>query len=161
MVLKSNKYVVNRDISIHKLKIRNWIVPTGWGVLIFIVSSIPASPIMEMYSQLESGILRFLLSDPITHMVMFGVLGFLLGRSFLRNFSSLSKLKLVLSTFVITFFIGLAVEVYQEVFILGRALEMDDIIWNAVGIGIACVFLLISFPKMTKKPHFTSSLKVV
>ncbi len=51
-----------------KVSVRSWIVPGVWIVLIFGISSIPAAPLINAYTQLKSVILRFLLSDPVrTH----------------------------------------------------------------------------------------------
>lgn len=122
-----------------------------WIALIFIISSIPASPIKAMYAQLKNPVLRFLLTDPVTHIVMFGILAFLLGRSFWKNFRLMDNKNLILWAFLASFLLALAIEVYQHLVIPGRAFEIEDLIWNLVGIGVAVSYLSITFPKTMRK----------
>jgi len=77
------------------VRFRSWVAPGLWIALIFTISSIPASPISKVYTQLTSVILRFLFSDPVGHVIMFGVLGFLLARSFRKNFPLMGKRNLI------------------------------------------------------------------
>lgn len=131
---------------IEQVRVGNWIAPGIWTALIFIISSIPASPITGMYTQLRSPILRFLLSDPVVHIVMFGILGFLLGPSFQKNFPLMGKRNLILWVFLVGFLLALVIELYQELLIPGRAFEIKDVIWDFVGIGIAGGYLFITLP---------------
>lgn len=138
-----------------KVRIRSWIAPGLWIVLIFTISSIPVSSIEVIYAQLESPVLRFLLSDPVTHIVMFGILAFLLGRSFWKNFRLMDNKNLILwaflGAFLASFLLALAIEVYQQLVIPGRAFEIEDLIWNLVGIGAAVGYLSITFASRTRK----------
>ncbi len=134
-----------------KINVRSWIVPGVWIALIFGISSIPAAPLINAYTQLESAILRFLLSDPVTHIVMFGVLGFLLGRSFRKSFPFMDKRNLILWAFLVSFLLALINEVYQQLVIPGRGFEIQDLIWDFVGIGIAISCLSIIFPKTMRE----------
>ncbi|NQS88309.1 VanZ family protein [Patescibacteria group bacterium] len=138
---------------IGKVRVWSWILPGIWIALIFGISSIPAAPLINAYTQLENVILRFLLSDPVSHIVMFGVLGFLLGRSFRNSFPLMGKRNLILWAFLVTFLLSFLNEVYQQLVIPGRAFEIVDLIWNFVGIGAAISCLSIIFPKTMRKSH--------
>jgi len=140
-------------------KFRSWIVPSIWIGLVLILFSVPASPPTKTYTQLKSVVLRFLLSGPVTHMVhmvMFGILGVLLGRSFRKSFPLMGRRNLILWTFLVSFLIALAIEVYQQLVIPGRGFEITDLIWDFVGIGVAVGYLSISFPKTMRKSQSIS-----
>ena len=109
-----------------------------------------------MYTQLKNPVLRFLLSDPLAHIVMFGTLAFLLGRSFRKNFPLMGKTNLILWAFLVSFLLALAIEGYQQLVIPGRAFEIEDLIWNFIGIGVAVGYLSITFPKTMRKSHSIS-----
>ncbi len=141
-------------MHIGKIRVWNWIVPGIWIALIFIISSIPAAPLINAYTQLKSVILRFLLSDPVTHIVMFGILGFLLGRSFRKSFPLMGKRNLILWAFLVSFLLALINEVYQQLVIPGRGFEIQDLIWDFVGIGAAVIYLFIAFPKTMESSRF-------
>lgn len=147
---------MGEDIAMGKVRVRSWIASGLWIVLIFTISSIPASPLIKTYTQLKSVILRFLLSDPVTHLVMFGILGFLLGRSFRKNFPLMGKRNLILWAFLVSFLLVLANEVYQQLVIPGRGFETEDIIWGFVGIGAAVGYFSITFPKTMRRSHSVS-----
>ena len=139
-----------------KKKFRGWIVPKIWIALLFIISSIPLPASTKAY---RSVILRFLLSGPVTHMahmVMFGILGFLLGRSFRKSFPLMGKRNSILWTFLVSFLIALAMEVYQQLVIPGRGFEIKDLTWDLLGIGAAIIYLSIALPKATRRPHLIS-----
>lgn len=146
-------------MHIRKVKVRNWIVSGLWVTLIFAISSIPASPLIKIYTQLRSSVLRFLLSDPVGHVVMFGILGVLLARSFWKNFPLMGRRNLILWTFLVSFLLALANEVYQRLITPGRAFEIEDIIWDFVGIGVATSYIFITLPKTMRKSHSTSWFK--
>lgn len=128
-------------------------MPGLWIALILIISSIPASPLVKIQTQPKSLILRFLLSDPVTHLVMFGILGFLLARSFWKNFPLMGKRNLILWAFLVSFLLALINEVYQHLIIPGRAFEIKDIIWNLAGIAVAISYFSIILPKTMRKSH--------
>lgn len=136
---------------IEEEKIINWIILSIWIALIFAISSIPASSITNAYAQLKSTILRFLLSDPVIHTIMFGVLGFLLARSFQKNFSLIGKRNLILWVFLVSFLLALANEVYQQLLIPGRAFEIEDLVWDFIGIGASVGYLSVAFSKTMRK----------
>lgn len=140
-------------MHIGKERVRSWVAPGIWIALIFIISSIPASPIKAMYTQLKNSVLRFLVPDPVTHIVMFGTFAFLLGRSFWKNFPLMDKKNLILWVFLASFLLALAIEVYQQLVIPGRAFEIEDLIWDFVGIGAAIGYLFITLPKTMRKSH--------
>lgn len=144
------------NMIMRKARVRSWIAPGIWITLIFIISSIPASPIKTIYTELRSPVLRFLLSDPVGHVAMFGILGFLLGRSFWRSFPLIGKRNLILWAFLASFLLALANEVYQQLLIPGRSFELKDIVWNFVGIGAAVGYLFITFPKTMRKSQSIS-----
>ena len=140
------------------MKIKEWITPGIWIGLIFAISSIPNSSIVRTYG-VKNNILRFLLSDPVVHAVMFGVLSFLVGHGFRRSFVLLPGKRLILYTFCSTFLFALAVEVYQQLLVPERALEMRDIVFNLVGIGAACGYFLVIFYKSSSmRPHSGKNL---
>lgn len=139
-------------LHIGKVRVRSWVASSLWIVLIFTISSIPASAVKAMYTQLKSPILRFLFSDPVTHVIMLGMLAFLLGHSLRRNFHLMDKKSLILWTLLATLLVTVGIEIYQQLVIPGRAFEIRDLIWDFVGIGIAISYLFISFPKTIGKP---------
>jgi len=143
-------------MHIGKVKLRRWVAPGLWIVLIFIISSIPASPLIKIQTQPKCLILLFLLSDPVGHVVMFGVLAFLLWRSFWKNFHLRGKRNLILWAFLASFLFALANEVYQQLIIPGRGFEIEDLIWDFVGIGVVAGYLSITFPKTMRKSHSIS-----
>jgi len=134
------------------VRFRSWVAPGLWIALIFTISSIPASPISKVYTQLTSVILRFLFSDPVGHVIMFGVLGFLLARSFRKNFPLMGKRNLILWAFLVSSLLALINEVYQQLIIPGRGFEIEDIIWDFVGIGVAIGCLSIASPSPLPSP---------
>lgn len=140
-------------LHIGKVRIRSWITPGLWILLIFVISSIPASPLIKIQTQPKSLILCFLLSDPVGHVAMFGIFGFLLGRSLRRNFPLMGKRNSILWAFLVSFLLVLANEVYQQLVIPGRGFEIEDLIWGFVGIGAATSYLSITSPKTMRKSH--------
>jgi len=142
-------------MHIGKIRVKNWVAPGLWIALIFVISSIPASPISKAYSQLTSIVLRFLLCDPVAHLVMFGILGFLLGRSFWKSFPLMGKRNLILWVFLVSFLLALVNEVYQQLVIPGRGSEIEDLVWGLVGMGVAVGYLCITLPKTMRKSHST------
>ena len=150
-------------MQIGKVRVKSWVVLGMWIALIFTISSIPESLIINpesliinARSQAKNVTLRFLLSGPVTHMIMFGVLGFFLGCKFRRNFPSMVKRILILWTFLTSFLIALAIELYQQLVIPTRGIEIKDLIWDFVGIGVAVGYLSITFPKTMRKSHLIS-----
>lgn len=141
---------------IGKVRIRSWVAVGMWIVLIFTISSIPDSLIINAQTQVKNVTLRFLLSEPVPHMIMFGVLGFFLGCSFRKSFPLMGKRNLILWIFLISFLLALAIEVYQQLVIPGRAFEIEDLIWDFVGIGAAIGYLFITLPKTMRKSHSIS-----
>ena len=143
-------------MNIGKVRIRNWVAFALWVALIFAISSIPAAPLIKIQNQPQSVILRFLFSDPVGHVVMFGILGILLGRSTQKSFSLVGRGNLILWVFLLSFVLALAIEAYQQLIVLGRSFEVEDIVWDFVGIGVAVAYLCVVCPRVVRKGRSVS-----
>ena len=155
-MLISNELLRVGILHIGKVNLRSWVVVGMWIVLAFTMASIPDPLIINVQTHLKNVTLRFLLSERVTHMIMFGVLGFFLGHSFRKNFPSMVKRVLILWTFLISFLIALAIELYQQLVIPTRGIEIKDLIWDFVGIAVAVGYLSITSPKTARKSHSIS-----
>lgn len=106
--------------------------PILYAILIFILSSIPS---------LKTPDIGFSLQDKVSHMIEFGILGWLLQRSFLSIYGS--RLKAYLFVLLIgTAYAGLD-EAHQTL-VDGRRAEIGDWIADTMGILIAqCMFWIV------------------
>lgn len=68
----------------------------------------------------------------------------------------MGKRNSILWTFLVSFLIALAMEVYQQLVIPGRGFEIKDLTWDLLGIGAAIIYLSIALPKATRRPHLIS-----
>ena len=93
-----------------------------WAIVIFIVSSIPS---------LKQPDIGFILQDKLLHIIEFGIMGFLLQRSF-----SYGR-KIHFSTYLIVFIIGCSYGALDEIhqsFIEGRRSSVGDFFADSSGI---------------------------
>ena len=93
-----------------------------WAIVIFVISSIPS---------LKQPDIGFILQDKLLHLVEFGIMGFLLQRSFSYD------RKAQFSTYLIVFIIGCSYGALDEIhqsFIEGRQSSFGDFFADSVGI---------------------------
>lgn len=104
-----------------------------WAFLILLLCFLPGSAIPEL------SFLDWLKPDKLVHLVLFGVLSYLLVRPFIagpvKNFLAAHP---YFSSFILAALYGVFVEVVQEYFIPGRHGDVYDAIADAIGalIGI-------------------------
>ena len=117
--------------------LRNWWGSVAWLGFIFVICSLPASPLIKIQSEPKVALWRFLLSDPVGHRGMFGVLGVLLGWSLGRTFPQWGGGRVVLGLILLGFILGLITELYQLLVIPGRSFQLSDLVWDLIGLLIA------------------------
>lgn len=116
-----------------KEKLKNFALPLLWIGVIFFFSSLPPSFIRGR--RISNVFLRFLLSDPLTHLTAYGVLGFLLNRSFRMYLPPGRRRRRMMKTTFFSLVLALVNELYQLA-IPGRNFEPGDLAWDMVGVGI-------------------------
>ncbi len=102
-----------------------------WAILIFVLSSI---------GTLQSPDVGIALQDKWTHMVEFGIFGFLLQRSFVRVCGI--RFRSYLFAFVIGVAYGGLDEIHQS-FVDGRESDLIDFYADTIGISVSLVFYYI------------------
>ena len=98
-----------------------------WALCIFIFSS---------FSTLKSPDLGIALQDKWTHMVEFGIFGFLLQRSFIHCYGNCFRSYLF--TFVVGVVYGVLDEIHQA-FVPGRESDIIDFYADSIGVFMALV----------------------
>ena len=103
-----------------------------WAILIFFVSSIPS---------LSGPDLGIALQDKWTHMIEFGIFGFLLQRSFVHIYGN--RFQSYLLAFIIGAAYGGLDEIHQS-FVDGREADLIDFYADTIGIlgGLALYYLI-------------------
>ena len=99
-----------------------------WAVLILVLCGVPGDKIPEM------SFLEWLRPDKIAHLILFGVLSFLL----LKGFSKLNKFPFLFKhaakiALVISISYGGIVEILQDSVFIHRSGDIRDAIANAIG----------------------------
>ena len=118
-------------------------LPTlAWAIFILIICGIPGDKIPEMTFW------QWLKPDKIVHLLIFGLLCFLMIRSFLAlNTGSFFYKNAKMLSLLLTIFYGVLVEILQATVFIHRSGDVRDAIANSIG---AFVGLWI-FGKMAKK----------
>lgn len=118
-------------------------LPTlAWAIFILIICGIPGDKIPEMTFW------QWLKPDKIVHLLIFGLLCFLMIRSFLAlNTGSFFYKNAKMLSLLLTIFYGVLVEILQATVFIHRSGDIRDAIANSIG---AFVGLWI-FGKMAKK----------
>lgn len=118
-------------------------LPTlAWAIFILIICGIPGDKIPEMTFW------QWLKPDKIVHLLIFGLLSFLMIRSFLAlNTGSFFYKNAKMLSLLLTIFYGVLVEILQATVFIHRSGDIRDAIANSIG---AFVGLWI-FGKMAKK----------
>lgn len=116
----------------------HWILPVLWGVLISILSLMPAGQIgMQLFG------IPYI--DKIGHFGMYGVWAFLIYRSML-SLEGMSGVQTFWFTMAIAASIGIMLEIGQHFFHTGRVFEIWDMIANLAG-SLLGTFVAQSFMK--------------
>ena len=118
-------------------------LPTlAWAIFILIICGIPGDKIPEMTFW------QWLKPDKIVHLLIFGLLCFLMIRSFLAlNTGSFFYKNAKILSLLLTIFYGILIEILQATVFIHRSGDIRDAIANSIG---AFVGLWI-FGKMAKK----------
>ena len=118
-------------------------LPTlAWAIFILIICGIPGDKIPEMTFW------QWLKPDKIVHLLIFGLLCFLMIRSFLAlNTGSFFYKNAKMLSLLLTIFYGILIEILQATVFIHRSGDIRDAIANSIG---AFVGLWI-FGKMAKK----------
>lgn len=118
-------------------------LPTlAWAIFILVICEIPGDKIPEMTFW------QWLKPDKIVHLLIFGLLCFLMIRSFLAlNTGSFFYKNAKMLSLLLTIFYGVLVEILQATVFIHRSGDIRDAIANSIG---AFVGLWI-FGKMAKK----------
>jgi VanZ family protein len=112
--------------------LRPWFPSLGWAAVIFVLSSFPGSA----YPQTDVAN-----ADKLVHAVIYGLLGGLVARGFVRG-SRMSLAPIVVLATVVATLYGMSDELHQR-FVPGRNSDWHDVAADAVGglLGAAAVAL--------------------
>lgn len=80
-------------------------------------------------------------ADKCVHAVLFGFLGFLFLRAWVQGEYGQATLYTAAFTIVFTVFYGIADEFHQK-FVPGRTPDVSDVIADATGVILVCVFVI-------------------
>jgi VanZ family protein len=114
---------------------RRWLPVLAWAGTILLATSIPNPPIPRTLSH----------ADKLTHLLLYGVLGYLLARA-LRN--GKRRWRLILLAVAVGIAFGAADEWHQR-FIAGRSSELAD--WGADSAGVLLGALLASLIPLRRR----------
>jgi VanZ family protein len=112
------------------MKSKSFIPAYLLSFLLWIAASLPGDDLERIQKSPENPWLRFFLSDPFMHFLIFGLLTLLIFKGFYdegRRFIPLIKIGLISSGY------GLLIEIYQG-FLPWRSFGLDDLIWNTIGV---------------------------
>ena len=112
------------------MKSKSFIPAYLFASFMWIMASLPGNDLNKIQKFPENPWLRFFLSDPFMHFLIFGLLTLLIFKGFYdegRRFIPLIKIGLISSGY------GLLIEIYQG-FLPWRSFGLDDLIWNIVGV---------------------------
>ncbi|MBL0138543.1 MAG: VanZ family protein [Bacteroidetes bacterium] len=118
-------------------------LPTlAWAIFILIICGIPGDKIPEMTFW------QWLKPDKIVHLLIFGLLCFLMIRSFLAlNTGSFFYKNAKMLSLLLTIFYGILIEILQATVFIHRSGDIRDAIANSIGAFVG----LWVFGKMAKK----------
>jgi len=111
--------------------IKGRFVPAGlFSLLLCVLASLPGENLQRIQTASKSPWLTAILSDPVMHFLVFGLLTLLICMGFYRE----SKCSLPLAKVaVIASGYGFLIEIYQGI-LPWRAFGLDDLVWNAAGV---------------------------
>jgi len=96
----------------------------------WVMASLPGDDLERIQKFPENPWLRFFLSDPFMHFLIFGLLTLLIFKGFYdEDRRSIPLIKIGL----ISFGYGLLIEIYQGI-LPWRSFGLDDLIWNTIGV---------------------------
>lgn len=98
--------------------------------MLWVVASLPGEDLEKIQKYPENPLLRFFLSDPFMHFLVFGLLILLICRGFYQESKALIP---IVRVGLIASGYGLIIEVYQGI-LPWRSFGLDDIVWNTVGV---------------------------
>ena len=103
-----------------------------WAIVIFIESSIAdlAPPTLEIEYQ-----------DKIAHIIVFGILGYLITRAFYYNSTSNIRKFAALLSIIVALLYGISDEIHQY-YVPGRYSEFGDVVADFIGILLAQLFFV-------------------
>ena len=108
----------------------NFLPAWGFSLLILIVASLPGDKLDEIQKFPKSLSLRFFLSDPFMHFMVFGLLALLICRGYYRKSKEVMPF---LNVIAFSIGYGAFIEVYQGV-LPWRSFGLDDLFWNGAGV---------------------------
>jgi len=100
-----------------------------FSLFIWIMASLPGDDLERIQKSPKNPWLRFFLSDPFMHFIVFGLLTLLICRGYdqeLRRSIPLARVGLLASGY------GLLIEIYQGI-LPWRSFGLDDLLWNTMG----------------------------
>ena len=101
-----------------------------FGLLLLVQASMPGENLQRIQTSPKSAWLATILSDPVMHFLVFGLLTLLICMGFYRE----SKWSIrFLNVAVIASGYGLLIEVYQGI-LPWRSFGIDDLVWNTFGV---------------------------
>lgn len=122
-------------------KIKFWIPPFFWAVLIFTLSSIQVGSTSEFYW-------KDFLVKKTAHLIEYFIFSLLIYRAFINT--GTLKNKAILYSFSLAVFYAMTDE-YHQSFTPGRGPAVRDVIIDAFGSGLAVFGLIGKLDKMPKK----------
>ncbi len=112
------------------MKLKSFIPAYLLSLFIWIMASLPGDDLDKIQKSPENPWLRFFLSDPFMHFLVFGLLTLLICRGYDKESGRsipLVKVGLLASGY------GLMIELYQSI-LPWRSFGVDDLVWNTVGV---------------------------
>jgi len=112
------------------MKSKSFIPAYLYSLFLWIVASLPGNDLQKIQKFPENPWLKFFLSDPFMHFLVFGLLTLLICRGYdkkPRKSIPLVRVGLFASGY------GLMIELYQGI-LPWRSFGLDDLIWNTVGV---------------------------
>ena len=132
------------------LKIKNFAPAIGWGIFIFILSTLPGKDFPEI-----PDILGLLSMDKMVHMLFYGILTWLILRGWYRSKTTPLTVKNIIKVgFIVACCaagMGWFLEWFQENFCEDRLFELLDGVANTIGAVISWLsYSLLSYYKFKK-----------
>jgi VanZ family protein len=116
------------------MKIRYFLPPFIWGVIIIFLSLTPSNEMPEM------NIWAFLSFDKVAHLFFYALLALQLIIAFKKQNSNYTlKYRAVLCAFIISLICGFSTEIMQYYMFAGRSADYLDMIANFIGVSMGCV----------------------
>ena len=108
-------------------------IPAGLlALLLWILASLPGEDLQRIQKTPKNRLVGIILSDPVMHFLVFGLLALLISMGFYRESGRSVPLARVA---VLALGCGFLIEVYQGI-LPWRAFGLDDLVWNTVGVVV-------------------------